>query len=165
MSHDTSESPRYLPVGLDLRGKDCLVIGGGSVGTRKAATLAHVGAIVTVVSPTVTRELEELITAKRVRWLRETFREEHLLGVFLAVAATDDDASNAEVVATAVQRGTLACDASSAQRSQLIFGALLESDEVTIGVFTGGRDPSLARRVRDRIARLVDERWRLKRET
>ena len=141
------------------------MIGGGSVGTRKAATLAHVGAIVTVVSPTVTRELEKLIAAKRVRWLRETFRAEHLLGVFLAVAATDDDALNAEVVETAAQGGTLACDASSAQRSQLIFGALLESDEVTIGVFTGGRDPSLARRVRDRIARLVDERWRLKRET
>ena len=135
------------------------------MGTRKAATLAHVGAIVTVVSPAVTEELEELIAAKRVRWLRETFRQEHLSGVFLAVAATDDDALNAEAVKTAVQRGALACDASSAQRSQLIFGALLESDDVTIGVFTGGRDPSRARRVRDRIAELVGERWRSKRET
>ena len=165
MSHDASESPRYLPVGLDLRGKDCLVIGGGGVGTRKAATLAHVGAIVTVVSPAVTEELEGLIAAKRVRWLRETFRQEHLSGVFLAVAATDDDSLNAEVVETAAQRGVLACDASSAQRSQLIFGALLESDDVTIGVFTGGRDPSRARRVRDRIAELVGERWKWKRET
>jgi siroheme synthase-like protein len=164
VSRDTSESPRYLPVGLDLQGKECLVIGGGSVGTRKAATLAHVGAIVTVVSPAVTEELKELIVAKRVRWLRETFRREHLFGIFLAVAATDDDALNADVVETAVRRGTLACDASSAQRSQLIFGALLESDDVTIGVFTGGRDPSRARRVRDRIAGLLGERWKSERE-
>lgn len=165
MSRDTADSPRYLPVGLDLQGKECLVVGGGSVGTRKAATLAHVGAIVTVVSPAVTEELEELVATTRVRWLRETFRDQHLFGVFLAVAATDDEALNADVVEAAKRRGTLACDASSARRSQLVFGALLESDDVTIGVFTGGRDPSRARRVRDRIAELLDERWKSKRET
>lgn len=152
MNRDHSEARRFLPLGVDLRGKDCLVVGGGNIGTRKAVTLAQVGAIVTVVSPVITDALAELIDAGRVLWRQETFRDDHMSGAFLAVAATDDDAVNAAVVAAATRSGALACDASSPARSKVIFGALLASEELTIAVFTGGRDPSLARRTRDRIA-------------
>jgi siroheme synthase-like protein len=84
-------------------------------------------------------------------------------GCFLAVAATDDDALNAAVVQAAVQNGVLVCDASSAKRSQVIFGALLEGDDVTIAVFTGGRDPAEARRTRDQIADLLGREGESKR--
>ena len=56
-----------------------------------------------------------------------------------------------------VQSNALVCDASSAERSQVIFGALLEGADVTIAVFTGGRDPARAKRTRDRIAGLLDQ--------
>ncbi len=155
MSRDHSGPLRFLPVALDLRGRKCLVVGGGSVGTRKAITLTKAGAEVSVVSPTVTQELAGMIDAGRIRWLQGTFQAEHVLGVALAVAATDDDALNADVVGAAIENGALACDASSADRSQVIFGALLEGEDVTIAVFTGGRDPAEARRTRDRIADLL----------
>ncbi|UCC84695.1 MAG: bifunctional precorrin-2 dehydrogenase/sirohydrochlorin ferrochelatase [Gemmatimonadota bacterium] len=162
MTNDPSDTLRFLPVGVDVRNKDCLVVGGGSVGTRKAFTLTHAGAVVTVVSPAVTDELAELIGAGRVRWVQDSFREEHVSGAFLAVAATDDDDRNAAVVQIAVRSGALACDASSAERSQVIFGALLEGEDVTIAVFTGGRDPALARRTRDEIADLIGQDRKLK---
>lgn len=162
MTGDPSDTPRFLPVGLDVRNKNCLVVGGGSVGTRKAITLTHAGAVVTVVSPAVTDELAEQIGAGRVRWVEDSFREEHMGSVFLAVAATDDDDRNATVVHAAVRNGALACDASSAERSQVIFGALLEGDDVTIAVFTDGRDPAQARRARDQIAELIGRERKLK---
>jgi siroheme synthase-like protein len=160
MTSDPSDTTRFLPVGLDVRSKNCLVVGGGSVGTRKAVTLTRAGAVVTVVSPAVTDELAEQIDAGRVRWVRDSFREEHVGGAFFAVAATDDDERNAAVIQAAVQNRVLACDASSAERSQVIFGALLEGDDVTIAVFTGGRDPALARRTRDQIADLIGQEGR-----
>ncbi len=89
--------------------------------------------------------------------MKETFREEHLGGAFLVIAATDDEAQNAAIVRGAGKRGALVCDASSAERSQVIFGALLEGDDVTVAVFTDGRDPALARKTRDRIALLLAE--------
>ncbi len=165
MSGNPAETLRFLPVGLDVRGRNCLVVGGGSVGTRKATTLTHAGAVVTVVSPAVTDELAEQIDAGRVRWVQDSFRDEHVGGAFLAVAATDDDALNAVVVQAAVENGALACDASSAGRSQVIFGALLEGDDTTIAVFTGGRDPAEARRTRDRIADLMRRDGESKPET
>ncbi|MFH1921557.1 MAG: bifunctional precorrin-2 dehydrogenase/sirohydrochlorin ferrochelatase [Planctomycetota bacterium] len=148
---------RYLPVGLDVRGKSCLVVGGGSVGTRKALTLTRAGAVVTVISPTVTGELAREIEAGRVRWVKDSFREEQLGGALLVVAATDDEALNATVGRLAARSGALSCDASSAERSQVIFGALLQRDDVTVAVFTGGRDPAEARRTRDQIASLLAE--------
>ena len=162
MTSDPSETLRFLPVGLDVQSKNCLVVGGGSVGTRKAITLSHAGAVVTVVSPAVTDELAEQIDAGRVRWVRDSFREEHVGGAFLAVAATDDDERNAAVIQAAVQNRVLVCDASSAERSQVIFGALLEGEDVTIAVFTGGRDPALARRTRDQIADLIGQDGKFK---
>ena len=158
MTSDSLNTPRFLPVGLDVRGKNCLVVGGGGVGTRKALTLRRAGAIVTVISPAIAAELAEEIEAGRIRWLRDSFQEDHLRDAFLVVAATDDEALNAAVVRLAVQSGTLVCDASSAQRSQVIFGALLQHDDATIAVFTDGRDPAQARRTRDQIANLVAEK-------
>lgn len=147
---------QFLPVGLDLRGRRCLVVGGGAVGTRKAATLSRTGAHVTVVAPTVTDELKRQIAAGTVHWIQDLFREEHLAGMFLAVAATNDAALNAAVATRAHRAGALTCDASSRDGSQVIFGALLAHDDTTVAVFTDGRDPARARSMRDRIAALLE---------
>jgi siroheme synthase-like protein len=155
MPHAPARPLRFLPVGLDLRDRPCVVVGGGAVGARKAATLARAGAAVTVVAPRVVDPVARDAAAGRVRWLREPFREEHLTGAFLVVAATDDPALNTRITRVAQRRGALACDASSAGDSPVIFGALLERNDATIAVFTDGRAPARARDTRDAIATLL----------
>jgi siroheme synthase-like protein len=147
---------RFLPVGLDLRGRACLVVGGGVIGTRKALTLAHCGARVTVVSPGVTAALAEAAAVGLVRHVAGSFREVHLEGAFLVVAATDDEELNEQVARGAARSGALVCDASSADRSQVTFGAMARHEDATVAVFTDGRDPGHARRTRDRIASFLD---------
>lgn len=151
-----SETPlRFLPVGLSLRDRRCLVVGGGSVATRKVLTLVRTGAIVTVVSPTLSGELADLVRSGYPRWLERTFQPSDLSGAFLVVAATNDEALNAAIARQATQAGALACDASSAERSEVIFGALLDVGDATVAVFTDGRDPARARDLRDRIGNAV----------
>ena len=155
MAQDPADMPRFLPVGLCVQDRKCLVIGGGTVGTRKVRTLLRAGAVVTVVSPAVSEELSSQIEAGRVAWAKGLFRDEHLEDTFLVIAATDDETVNSGVVKLATERGVLICDASRAERSQVIFGALLESGDTTVAVFSGGRDPASSRRTRDRIASLL----------
>lgn len=155
MTSDRLGNLRFLPVALDLQGKHCIVIGGGSVGTRKVHTLVRAGAPVTIISPTVTQELAAEIEGGRVRWVEDAFQHEHLGDAFLVIAATDDKDLNAAIIQAAAERGALVCDASSAERSQVIFGALHTTEDATVAVFTDGRDPSHARRTRDRIADLL----------
>jgi siroheme synthase-like protein len=156
MTNDSSETLRFLPVGLRVRGMQCAVVGGGQVGTRKIRTLLDAGALVTVIAPSVTSELAEQIGLDRVAWVRDSFRPEHLEGSFLVIAATNDRMLNATIVSCAAKSGALVCDASSAERSQVILGALHRGEDVTIAVFSDGRDPARARRTRDRIATLLD---------
>ena len=158
VTSSSSDTLRFLPVGLDVQGKLCLVVGGGSVGTRKVTNLVGAGAMVTVVSPAVTDDLADQIKSGCVRWVQDSFQEEYLDGAFIVVAATADESLNARIVRYATECGALVCDASSSERSQLIFGALHKGENgVTIAVFTDGRDPAEARRTRDRIAGLVDQ--------
>lgn len=156
MATGSKQNLRYLPLGIDVTDRKCVVVGGGAVGTRKVQTLVKTAADVMVVSPEVTDELAGLIRAYDIRWVREPFRDAHLQGAFLVVAATDDEGLNREISDLASRRGALVNEASSAEHSPAIFGALLEHDDVTVAVFTDGRDPSQARDTRDRIAALVD---------
>jgi uroporphyrin-III C-methyltransferase/precorrin-2 dehydrogenase/sirohydrochlorin ferrochelatase len=148
---------RYLPLGIDVRDRPCVVIGGGPVGARKALTLHEAGADVTVVSPKITDELASASKEGRVRWVKERFRDEHISAAYLVVMATDNHALNAAGALLATQECALACDASSGRQTQVIFGALLQEEGVTIATFSGGVDPALARRTRDEIARLLAE--------
>ena len=136
-----------------MRGKRCLVVGGGAVDARKVTNLLAAGADVKVVSPLLTESLAVQADRGRFTWIEGSYSAKQLEGAFLVVAATDDEKLNAEIVSTAADLGVLACDASSAERSQVIFGALHKSEgNLTVAVFTDGRDPSHARRTRDRIA-------------
>jgi precorrin-2 dehydrogenase/sirohydrochlorin ferrochelatase len=156
MTRAARRRPRFLPVGIDFTDALCVVIGGGAVGTRKALSLLRAGARVRVVAPVVTKRLAREFHAGHMEWTEASFRETQLKGAFLVVAATDDLGLNATVVRRARRAGTLVCDASSAERSQVIFGALLDHAKVTVAVFTDGRQPSTARRVRDRIKELLE---------
>lgn len=148
---------KYLPVGLDIRRRKCLVVGGGRVGTRKVATLLRAGGDVVLVSPEATPELAAQAAAGVIRWVRERYTNTHLHGALLAVAATDDEELNASVVRGAIGGGVLVCDASVGERSTLIFGALHQAGGITVGVFTDGESPALARETRDRISILLAE--------
>jgi len=149
---------KYLPVGLDVRDRICIVVGGGIVGTRKVSNLLRAGAAVTLISPTATDEVGILADSEEIRWQRRGFESADLEGAFLAVAATDNDELNARVVQEALAAGSMVCDASSSDRSQVIFGALHEGADVTLAVFTDGKDPTLARRTRNRIA-AMEKDW------
>jgi siroheme synthase-like protein len=148
---------KYLPIGLNVQKKRCLVVGGGTIGTRKVENLLRAGASVHLVSPKASDRAVELARAGKITWSREPFRQDHLDGAFLAVAATDDEGLNALMVNAAEELGVMSCDASSAERSEVIFGALHRRGGLTIAVFTDGVDPSLARITRDRIAALLSE--------
>src|SRR2546425_5447713 len=82
--------PDYFPAFLDLRGRRCLVVGGGAVGERRVRALLECGARVTVVSPAVTPGLAALAASGRVVNRARSIRQSDLRGCALAVAATGD---------------------------------------------------------------------------
>lgn len=158
-------SPHYLTLGINVAGQRCLVVGGGRIGTRKAFTLVAADADVTLLSPTISAELQDLVVAGRLWWQQASYDASLAYGFLLVVAATDDPALNLRIASDADARGTLCCNVSAAARSRVIFPAVYADDRVTVAVHSDGRTCRLSRDLRDRIAAwLLLERQREQRE-
>jgi siroheme synthase-like protein len=139
----------YYMACLDLEGRRCLVVGGGSVGLEKAAGLLAAGALVTVVSPELHPDLQG------VDWKPRRYRKSDLKGAFLVIAATSDRAVNERVHRDAEERGMLCNVADVPDLCNFILPAVHREGPIAIAVSTGGASPALAKRLRSQIAELV----------
>jgi len=139
---------------LDLRGRSCLVVGGGRVATEKVEGLLMCGADVTVVAP----EVDDALRVLAVTIVERSFESSDLDGRFLVVAATSDRRVNATVSAGADGRSLLCNVADDPELCSFILPALVRRDPIVVGVSTGGASPALAQRIRDDIADLVQPR-------
>ena len=80
----------FYPVFLNLRGRHCVVVGGGAIAEQKVVGLIEAGARVTVTSPELTWKLEDLASTGAIAVRRRPYQRGDLEGAFLAIAATDD---------------------------------------------------------------------------
>ena len=147
-----------FPIALHAERVSAVVIGGGSVGTRKALALADSGASVQVISPIVSPELAEAERLRRVTILREAYHPRHLDRATLVVAATDSREVNAQIAVDANSRGKLVNITDYPDEGNFHTMALHRSGDVTIAVSSGGV-PGAAARIRDAIAERFDGRY------
>jgi siroheme synthase-like protein len=147
-----------FPISLHGERITALVVGGGSVGTRKALALAEAGAQVRVVSPVVTAELEEAERLRRIAIVREAYHKDQLDRATLVVAATNSREVNAQIAIDASSRGKLVNITDHPDEGNFHTMALHRSGDVTIAVSSGGV-PGAAARIRDAIAERFDGRY------
>ncbi|MFC7727858.1 uroporphyrinogen-III C-methyltransferase [Nocardioides sp. GCM10028917] len=145
---DRGAAPHPYLAGLVLTGRKVVVVGGGHVAQRRVSGLLGAGADVTVVSIDVTPALEGL-KGELTLVLRE-FAESDLDGAWYVVAATDDPAVNARVVAAADARHTFCVRADDALGGTAWTPAVGHHGTVTVGVL-GNREPRKSASLRDDI--------------
>jgi precorrin-2 dehydrogenase/sirohydrochlorin ferrochelatase len=145
--------PRYYMACLDLDGRRCLVVGGGTVGLEKARGLLDCGAVVTVVAPQIEAELQRL----PVRWRNKRYEASDLDGNFLVVAATSNRSVNRRVFRDAEERSLLCNVVDTPEHCSFILPAVFRRDPIAIAVSTGGASPALAKRLRDELGAQVGE--------
>jgi uroporphyrin-III C-methyltransferase/precorrin-2 dehydrogenase/sirohydrochlorin ferrochelatase len=127
----------YL-VGLDLRDRQVVIIGGGSVVQRRVPRLLAAGARVRVISPSVTAVVEGLVGSGDVDWVRRRYTDGDLDGAWYALACTDDPDANAAVVAEAVRRRVFCVRADAGELGSAVTPAVGEHEGLTLGVLSGG---------------------------
>ena len=147
-----------FPIALHGERVIAVVIGGGSVGTRKALALLEAGAQVRVVSPDVTPDLAEAERDRRLTVVRESYRPAQLDQATVVIAATDSREVNAQVAVDAHSRGKLVNITDFPDEGNFHTMALHRSGDVTIAVSAGGV-PGAAARIRDAIAMRFDARY------
>lgn len=145
----------FLPIFLNLRGRPCLVVGGGDVAARKARLLLEAGAEVTVIAPQLGRIMAQLAADAKVTHRAQPFDEHLLDGKIMVLAATDDKAVNRRVYEAASARGIPVNVTDQPDLCSFILPSVVDRSPVVIAVSTGGAAPVLARLLRARLETLI----------
>jgi uroporphyrin-III C-methyltransferase/precorrin-2 dehydrogenase/sirohydrochlorin ferrochelatase len=138
----------YL-LGLRLRDRRVLVVGGGAVASRRIPSLLDAGAEILLVSPKVAASLEGLAAAGRIRWEARGYQPGDCAGAWLVCACTDDPGVNAAVAAAAETQRTWYVRADDAGASAAWTPASGRAGDVRVGVLSG--DPRHSAAIRDAV--------------
>ena len=139
---------RYYPVNLDVRNRDCLVVGGGGVGERKVKTLLECGAKITVITLDATEQLKSLSSEGHIDLHIRGYQSSDLDGRFLVIGATDDEEVNQRVSQDASVRGILCNIADRPKACTFVLPAIVRSGDLVIAISTSNKSPAVARSIR-----------------
>jgi precorrin-2 dehydrogenase / sirohydrochlorin ferrochelatase len=161
---------RYLPIELDVAGREALVVGSGAEIVAKIDRLIEAGARVTVIAEGDPGEaVEERARRGAITLLRRALEDADLDGkavTFLSPFTTPEGEARARRLhAAALRDGRLVCAVDRPEASTFASAAVVRASGLTMTVSTGGASPALARRLRQdleaifgdpRVARFVD---------
>ncbi len=146
----------YLPIFLDVKGKKCLVIGGGEVSLRKTSMLVQAGAIVTIVSPELSPALTGLAGTTHIA---ERYNASHLDDHILVIAATDEEETNVTVSRDAKQRNLPVNVVDNPGLCTFIVPSILDRSPIVVAFSSGGASPVLIRMLRGTLETMIPQAY------
>src|SRR5881227_2566605 len=147
---DMLDTPFYIAC-LRLKGRRCLVIGGGPIGLEKVEGLLACDADVTLVAPDAVDELRSLAGEDSIAWERREFQPGDLEGKLIAIAATSDTDVNISVYEEAERRSMLVNVVDVPPLCNFILPAIVRTGPLAIAISTAGASPALAKRMKREI--------------
>jgi len=144
-----------LPIFMIIKGRRCVVIGGGEVATRKVTMLLKAGAAIDLISPDICLELADMAEQKAISYTQAIFSEEQLHGACLVVAATDDAEVNKAISLAAKALNIPVNVVDAPDLCTFTMPSIVDRSPVVIAISSGGAAPVLARLIRARIETLI----------
>lgn len=158
----TSEQ-NLLPLMIDLSGRQVIIIGGGSVGERKA-TLFSKYADTTVVSAGFTQKLEEMKDAGKLKLVQAdlgSLQDDKIADIisdaFLIIPATNNRSLNDRIVKIAQKSDILINKVDSV--GDVVVPSVITRGDLTIGISTLGSSPALSKYTRQKIEQVVTPQY------
>jgi siroheme synthase-like protein len=151
--------PDYYPVYLNLAGKSCVIVGGGTVAQGKISALRDAGAVITIISPQVTDGIKRAVQRGDVVWVQREYKPGDLDGAFIAVAATNVWHVNRQIHEEAEDRGVLLNVVDDPDQCTFIAPSIVRRDPITLAISTGGASPALARKMREVLSEARILQW------
>jgi len=147
------------PIYLNLAGKRCLVIGGGKVAERKAATLLEYEASIILVSPESTESIKTWSAQRLIDWRQRIFQPEDLDGTFLVFIATGDEDINKDIAVLCRQRGILVNAVDDPPNCDFYVPSILRRGSLCLAISTEGKSPLLAGKLRRELETVIPDEY------
>lgn len=144
----------FYPVMLDLKGKNCLVIGGGRIALRKVTGLLRADALVTVVASGFISHFNLL--SHRITMINRCFSESDIQKKYaLVIGATDQPSINHTISSKAAELGILCNIVDQPHLCSFIVPAVVNRGNITIAISTNAASPRLSRYIKNEIAKTI----------
>ena len=144
-----------LPIFFNIKNRHCVVIGGGDVAMRKVSMLLKASAAVTIYSPEICHELQDLADAQKIKFVQTNFEENQLVGACMVIAATDDEAVNMAVSVAAKAQNIPVNVVDAPDLCTFTMGSIIDRSPVVIAISSEGNAPVLARYIRAKIETML----------
>ena len=147
----------YFPFFVDLSGRKCLIVGGGTIALRKAQSVLEYGAVVKVVAPCICDGFDKLKERYKeaVELFEREFEKKDIEDQFFVVAATDDEQINKKVSEICFRKNTLVNTVDRKEYCNFYFPSIIKDGDIVVGVSSGGNSPVLARELRKKIEGVI----------
>ena len=147
---------KYYPAFIDLKDKQVVVIGGGSVAERKIRSLISAEANVRVISPEITKGLIKLRDKGALKHTKRTYRKGDLKKAFIVIAATSSSNINSKIVDDA---DCLVNVVDIPSNGNFIVPSLVRQGTLTIAISTEGASPAISKAIRKEIEGLYGKEY------
>lgn len=142
-----------ITVGLSLKDRLCLVVGGGQVALRRIKKLIDEEAQILVVSPDVLSDIATYQEGGKLQWIAKPYSSEYMVGQQFVIIATDHPVVNAQVMEDAQKIQAFINRADVKDDSNWVFGSATEIGDLEISIFTNQVSPRVSRLLRQDIER------------
>lgn len=147
----------YFQASLDAEGRPCLIVGGGAEAEEKAGRLLEAGAVVTVVSPVASPQLQVWSREGRLVLHSRVFETDDLDGVYLTVnTVKGDPALSRQIYERCEAKRILISAYDQPDVSNFVMVALVRSGWLRVALATGATSPALASRLRQELEQVFD---------
>lgn len=138
-----------LPLFLDIRGRRCVIVGGGEIARRKASLLVRAGASLHVVATTVSESLQQLCSENGGTVAAKDFEDDDLDGATLVIAATNDAVLNERVSVVAKSAGIPVNVVDQPSLCSFIMPSIVDRSPIVVAISSGGTSPVLTRKLKE----------------
>ena len=151
-------NPLY-PIFLKAHELEFLIVGGGYVALEKMEFLfkSSPHANVTLVAPFIREETLNFIKDKSVHVIKRKFCLEDLHRKKIVIATTDSSEVNRKVKEACNRRQILANVADTPELCDFYMGGIVTKGNLKIGISTNGKSPTLAKRIRQFLERILPD--------
>ena len=147
-----------FPVNLAVRGRRCVIVGGGDEAVPRVRRLRHAAADTHVVTPAPCPELESLVGGP-VTLHRRAWVEADLTGAVLVVATGEDPLDAGALHAAGQRSGALVSVLDDLDHCDFAAMSAVERGDFHLSIATNGKAPALAKAARKRLESVFDDAW------
>ena len=142
------KNKRYFPLYVDLSDKNIVVVGGGTIATRRVKALLLFTRNITVIAPKMTADLWELGKLGKIQIQPRPVKKSDFSMAYMVLAVTNNTELNEEIYRICKEEGIYVNVADDKSKCDFYFPGIYMKDEVVIGITASGLDHSRAKKVR-----------------